>query len=417
MKSKVLALLLGCALTASLITGCGNGGADDAPAASNTPAEGSGTEAESSDEGETAVPAASDVKIAIVCDASGQNDNGYNQSAVEGAKECADSMGIEYKVVEPTESIGNTLSVLAEDGYNLIFSMEYDFDALVNGEAGAPPIAEQYPDTVFVVFNDTPNVDESGNAIHDNVISVLYNVNESSYLAGALSVLVNENADVLLGDGYDMTPVSEARALGFIGATDSNGITVFGVGYVEGAQHVAEELGVTYDYYAKYDAGFADTAGGSTVAGTYYGNGANVVYTVAGAVGDGVASKAKEVKKLAIHVDANKDGQQPGYILTSVIKNTKVVVKTLTQAYADGTIMDMDKIQVYDLASGATSITDLADFSAAIETTDEAQAKWSEILDYLADLESKISDGTIKVTNMQNGDSFDQASCPNINFK
>lgn len=370
-------------------------------------------------EGESAKPEAGKaaVKIAIVCDASGQNDNGYNQSAVEGAKECAETLGVEYKVVEPTESIGNTLAVLAEDGYNLIFSMEYDFDALVNGEAGADPIAAQYPETTFVVFNATPNVDAEGKTIHDNVISVLYNVNESSFLAGALSVLVNENADVLLGSNYKMTSTEEARALGFIGATDSEGITVFGVGYVEGAQYVAKELGVTYDFYSKYDAGFADTAGGSTVAGTYYGNGANVVYCVAGAVGDGVASKAKEVQKLAIHVDANKDAQQPGYIMTSVIKNTKVVVKTLTQALIDGTLGDQENIQIYDLASGATSITDLATFSAALETSEEAQAKWEEIKAYIADLDAKISNGTIVVTNMQNGDSFDQSTCTNINFK
>lgn len=391
MKKKLFALLLALAMVFSMVA-CGGseGGSEGGEAA---------------------------VKIAIVCDASGQNDNGYNQSAVEGAKECAETMGVEYKVVEPTESIGDTLAILAEDGYNLIFSMEYDFDALVNGEAGADPIAAQYPETTFVVFNATPNVDESGNTIHDNVISVLYNVNESSFLAGALSVLVNENADVLLGDGYSLTSTDEARALGFIGATDSEGITVFGVGFVEGAQYVAKELGVTYDYYSKYDAGFADTAGGSTVAGTYYGNGANVVYCVAGAVGDGVASKAKEVQKLAIHVDANKDAQQPGYIMTSVIKNTKVVVKTMTEAMIAGTLGDQENIQIYDLASGATSITDLATFSAALETSEEAQAKWEEIKAYIDDLDAKISDGTIVVTNMQNGDTFDQSACTNINFK
>lgn len=393
MKTKVFAVLMGLVMAFSM-TACGG---------SEEPKEAEG---------------GSDVKIAIVCDASGQNDNGYNQSAVEGAKECAESMGVEYKVVEPTESIGDTLATLAEDGFNLIFSMEYDFDALVNGEAGADPIAKQYPDTTFVVFNATPNVDESGNTIHENVFSVLYNVNESSYLAGALSVLVNENADVLLDDGFAMTSPDEARALGFIGATDSEGITVFGVGFVEGANYVAKELGVTYDYYSKYDAGFADTAGGSTVAGTYYGNGANVVYCVAGAVGDGVASKAKEVQKLAIHVDANKDAQQPGYILTSVIKNTKVVVKTMTQAMIDGTLGDQENIQIYDLASGATSITDLATFTAeALADTDEAKAKWEEIKAYIADLDAKISDGTIVVTNMQNGDTFDQSACTNINFK
>lgn len=36
----------------------------------------------------------SDVKVAIICSAAGQNDNGYNQSAVEGAKKAADEFGI-----------------------------------------------------------------------------------------------------------------------------------------------------------------------------------------------------------------------------------------------------------------------------------------------------------------------------------
>lgn len=401
-------------LAAALVLGLAACGGSSAPAAT--------TAAPAAPAGETAAPApeapaAAEVKIAVVCDASGQNDNGYNQSAVEGAKELADQYGIAYKVVEPTESTGDTLAALAEDGYNLIFSMEYDFDALVSGEAGADPIAVQYPDTTFVVFNATPNVDAEGKTIHDNVISILYNVNESSYLAGALATLVNENADVLFGDGYSFTPTSQARAMGFIGGTNSDGITVFSYGFIEGVQHVAQELGVTYDYYAKYDAGFSDVAGGSTVAGTYYDNGANVVYAVAGSIGDGVAAKAKEEGKLAIHCDANKDGQQPGYILTSVIKNTRVVVKELTEALMNGELDKYDRITMFDLASGSTSITDLATISAAIAKTDEAQAKWTEIQDYVKDLSAKISDGTIKVTNMQNGDSFDQSTCPNINFK
>lgn len=400
---KILTLALAAVMVLSLAA-CGG---SSAPAATTAAPAAPAPEA----------PAAAEVKIAVVCDASGQNDNGYNQSAVEGAKELADLYGIAYKVVEPTESTGDTLAALAEDGYNLIFSMEYDFDALVSGEAGADPIAVQYPDTTFVVFNATPNVDAEGKTIHDNVISILYNVNESSYLAGALATLVNENADVLFGDGYSFTPTSQARAMGFIGGTNSDGITVFSYGFIEGVQHVAQELGVTYDYYAKYDAGFSDVAGGSTVAGTYYDNGANVVYAVAGSIGDGVAAKAKEEGKLAIHCDANKDGQQPGYILTSVIKNTRVVVKELTEALMNGELDKYDRITMFDLASGSTSITDLATISAAIAKTDEAQAKWTEIQDYVKDLSAKISDGTIKVTNMQNGDSFDQSTCPNINFK
>ncbi|MDD3338253.1 MAG: BMP family ABC transporter substrate-binding protein [Lachnospiraceae bacterium] len=397
---KLLAIVMSISLSAVMLVGCG-GQASNAGGATEDSAKGN----------------ASDAKIAVVCDAAGQNDNGYNQSAAKGAELCAEKYGIETKVVEPTQSIGDTLSQLAEDGYNLIFSMEYDFDALINGEAGGKPIAEMYPDTTFVVFNATPNVDEAGKTIHDNVISVLYNVNESSYLAGALSVLANENQDVLFGDAYKLTKPDTARGLGFIGGSDSDGITVFSVGFIEGAQKMAGELGVNYDFYAKYDAGFSDSATGSTVAGTYYDQGANVVYACAGAVGDGVTSKAKEVGKLAIQVDANKDDQQPGFVLTSVIKNTEVVVQSMTEALTDGKLGDFDRITTYDLGSGSTTITDLATISQHIEQTDAAKTKWQEIKDKVAQLQSDISDGKIKVTNTQNGDTFDPSTCPNISIK
>ena len=254
----------------------------------------------------------SDVKVAIICSAAGQNDNGYNQSAVEGAKKAAEEFGIEYKVVEPTTGVPQALESLADDGYNVIFNLEYDFEALIQGTGGAQPIAEMYPDTTFVCVNDNPNQDKDGKTIHDNVISVLFDVHQASFVAGALTTLVNENAETLFGtDGYNFTPADNGgRSVGFIGGTNSNGITVFSYGYIEGINYEAEKLGVNYDYYAKYDAGFADSATGSTVAGTYYNQGANIVFSVAGSVGDGVASKAKEEGKLAIQVDANKDDQQ-----------------------------------------------------------------------------------------------------------
>ena len=55
--------------------------------------------------------------------------------------------------------------------------------------------------------NDNPNQDEDGNPIHDNVISVLFDVHQASFVAGALTTLVNENAETLFGtDGYNFTP-------------------------------------------------------------------------------------------------------------------------------------------------------------------------------------------------------------------
>ncbi len=361
--------------------------------------------------------AGSDVKVAIICSAAGQNDNGYNQSAVEGAKKAADEFGIEYKVVEPTTGVPQALESLADDGYNVIFNLEYDFEALIQGTGGAQPIAEMYPDTTFVCVNDNPNQDEDGNTIHDNVISVLLDVHQASFVAGALTTLVNENAETLFGtDGYNFTPADNGgRSVGFIGGTNSNGITVFSYGYIEGINYEAEKLGVNYDYYAKYDAGFADSATGSTVAGTYYNQGANIVFSVAGSVGDGVASKAKEEGKLAIQVDANKDDQQPGYVLTSVIKNTEVPVYDIVKEAVNGKIDKMDRAQTYSLASGAASITDLSEISKHIQ--DSGKDKWEEIKTEIKDVEDKISDGTIVVTDAQSGEEFDASKCPNVTVK
>lgn len=361
--------------------------------------------------------AGSDVKVAIICSAAGQNDNGYNQSAVEGAKKAADEFGIEYKVVEPTTGVPQALESLADDGYNVIFNLEYDFEALIQGTGGAQPIAEMYPDTTFVCVNDNPNQDEDGNTIHDNVISVLFDVHQASFVAGALTTLVNENAETLFGtDGYNFTPADNGgRSVGFIGGTNSNGITVFSYGYIEGINYEAEKLGVNYDYYAKYDAGFADSATGSTVAGTYYNQGANIVFSVAGSVGDGVASKAKEEGKLAIQVDANKDDQQPGYVLTSVIKNTEVPVYDIVKEAVNGKIDKMDRAQTYSLASGAASITDLSEISKHIQ--DSGKDKWEEIKTEIKDVEDKISDGTIVVTDAQSGEEFDSSKCPNVTVK
>lgn len=355
-------------------------------------------------------------KIALVCSSAGANDNGYNQTAINGLKQLADETGVEYKVIETTTDYPGTLKTLAQAGYDLIFSLEYDFTALIEGVGGEKPLAEQFADTTFVVFNANPNIDTNGNTIHDNVISVMFNVNEGSFIAGVLSALVNENSEVLFdSSNYSFRTGDTGRKVGFIGGTQSSGIEVFSFGFAEGINYVAKELGANYTYYSTYDAGFTDTAKGATTAGTYYSEGCNIVYTVAGSVGDGVDAKAKEVKRLSVQVDANKDASQPGYVLTSVLKNTNVPVFELGKKLIDGSLANAGGTVInYTLDSGATGITDLKTIEAAIKTDDAAKQKWSDIKKYINDVSAKISDGTIKVTNAQIGETLDISTLSNI---
>jgi basic membrane protein A len=354
-----------------------------------------------------------DLGIALITSAAGPNDNGYNASAIKGLEKAKSDLGIEYKVVESAD-IPGSLTELAKAGYKLIFSLEYNFDALINGVGGRKPIAEQYPDTTFVIFNDNPNVNADGSVKHKNVISVLFDVHEASFLAGALSVLVNENHEILFDDAsYNFTKGDEGRKIGFLGGTKSPGILIFSYGFAEGINYEANKFGVNYTYLSDYNAGFTDSAAGASKANTFYSEGANVVFSVAGSVGDGVAAKAKEVKKLAIRVDANKDNSQPGYVLTSVLKNTEVPVYEIAEHYKNSTMEEVNgKVISYDLASGATGITDLSVIESYIQVS--GKAKWEEIKVELQDITSKIASGDIKVTNAQVGEAFDKSRLSNL---
>ncbi len=362
-----------------------------------------------------AVSASADkkMKIGFVTSAAGANDSGYNRSAVEAVKACAEEYGFDYKIVEPSASltVGQAIEALAEDGFDMVLNLEYDFAALINGTGatGNVPIAEQYPDVTFVIYNDNPNVNEDGSVKFSNVYACMFNVNEASYLSGYLAVYMNENQDKLFPEGYNLTPTSEARGIGFVGGTDSAGIRVYSYGLMEGIQAAAEELGgVQYDYYPVYDAGFVDPAAGNTTTGNMYQRGANVVFADCGNVGDGITERAEADGKLAIQVDADLDATHPGHIITSVLKITGVPTRSLIEAKVNGTLDQMDNLLNFTLGSGATGITDLATITEAVADKD----LFAEIVAKVNDKAEKISSGEIYVTNAQNGDVFDPASCP-----
>lgn len=75
MKKRASALALALVLLSALIfTGCGKESGD-------------------SGKGEN-----SDLRVAVVCSGSGQNDNGYNQSACEGIEEAAKKLAVNIKL-------------------------------------------------------------------------------------------------------------------------------------------------------------------------------------------------------------------------------------------------------------------------------------------------------------------------------
>ena len=354
------------------------------------------------------------LSVGLIVSAAGANDNGYNESAINGLEEMEDEHGLRTQVVTSAEDIPGSLETLGEEGFDLVFSLEYNFDALIHDDGSGESIAEKYPDTTFVIFNDFANTDSDNEKIHDNVIEVLFNVNEASYIAGATSALVNEHHDVLFtSDDYDFTPTSENRAMGFVGGTESNGILVFSYGFAQGINHIAEEYDVSYELYETYSAGFASSQANYNTIDSYYGSGANIVFTSAGGVNVNMQNAADENGKLGIEVDADKDAEAAGHILTSVLKTTSVPVKDIVGELVEDELEGGREL-FYDLDSGATGITDMSVIEDYIADTEDAQNKWSEIRSKLDEIRDDIADGTITVVDAQKGEDLDYDDLPNL---
>ncbi len=357
-------------------------------------------------------------KVGLIVSAAGANDNGYNEFAINGLQTAKEELGVETKVVDNADDVPGAISALAEAGYDLIFSLEYNFDALINNDGSGKSIAEQYPETTFVVFNAPANTAEDGTKIHPNVVEVLFNVNEGSFLAGALSVLVNEKTDILFGDDYNFTDPRETRAVGFVGGTASSGIRVFGNGFISGVDYVAEQLGVNYDYYSTYAAGFASSPANAQIISSYYDSGCNIVFAAAGSVAVDLRNEAKKAGKLCVDVDANQDAKVPGAILTSVLKNTDVPVLDISTSLVESRLDTVRGKQLsYSLESEATGITDLSVIESFILDEEKAQKSWSEIKNQLTELTKKISAGEIDVVDAQAGENLDWGTLKNITKK
>ncbi len=351
--------------------------------------------------------------FALVVSAAGANDNGYNEYAIEGLRKAGEEFDVNTKVVDDTTDIPGTLAELADAGYETIFSLEYNFDALITNDGSGKSIAEQYPETNFVVFNAFANTATDGSKIHDNVTEVLFNVNEASFVAGALSVYLNEEASTLLGSAYSFTDTSDARESCFMGGAASSGITVFGHGYVQGVNYAAKDLGVTYGYTENLNSGFASSPESRTIADNMFASGCNVVFGAAGGVATDIRNAAAASKKLMIDVDANQDSTVPGSVLTSVLKRTDVITYDIVKKTVNGQEAEFrGKDLEYDLSSGSVSITDLSVISGYIEPS--AAQTWESIKGKLTEIENDIKDGTITVVNPQSGETLDFGTLTNI---
>ena len=259
-------------------------------------------------------------ELALVTDLGTIDDKSFNQGAWEGLFMYARENNINSKYYQPAEKSDDAylsaIDLAVQGGAKIIVTPGYLF---------ATPIfiaQDRYPDVHFILVDAEPNDGDwsSGFPVHrtaKNTVGILYAEDQAGFLAGYAAVM----------DGN--------RSLGFMGGMAVPAVVRFGYGFVQGAEHAAQKLGlsagsVTVNYY--YTGGFEATPEIQTMSASWYNSGVEVIFACGGAVGNSVMSAAEQTGKKVIGVDVDQSGESPT-VITSAMKGLRPSVYSCIADY------------------------------------------------------------------------------------
>jgi basic membrane protein A and related proteins len=253
------------------------------------------------------------IKVGLVTDVGGLNDRGFNHLAYLGVKEAQAKLGIEYNVslsASSSEYVPN-LTSLARKGYDLVIGVGFtEADAVDTA-------AHTFPQTKFTIVD----VDQTTEPHKPpNLLGLLFREQEVGYLAGYLA-------------GLEVKRLPGKDVVGSVGGQKQPPVDRFIAGYQAGAK--AADPGVTT--LNGYSNDFVKQDLCKAVALNQIGEGAQVVFQVAGGCGLGVIAAAREKSVWAIGVDADQAYIDPKHVLTSATKHVDVAVYKAIESVVKGT--------------------------------------------------------------------------------
>lgn len=374
---KLLAVLLALVMIVSLAACAGN--TDPSTEAPSNTTNGDKTEPSGSEDGNPEV----NKKIAMIMQQGGLGDQGFNDTAYAGLMTCKDKYGLDVNAVECTDTTqGETLiRELCEAGYGLIINLE----AGISGNMYT--VALDYPDIYFVVvgrqlrinavdgFTETPK----------NVIESYITLNEHSFLAGVVAAYAATDGNTLVeGVGQH-----EGCNIGILFGAESVGFYQYGDGFRQGALFYNPDAKV----YIDYTVGFSDTANAQNIAQNMINNmGCDVIWTCCGTAGLGGLEACRLNNAFGIGVDSNQDEVEPGYILTSAVRDNTSLMEFYIGKYLEGDLAQTEP-DVFNLSNGGVDITDMSVIAKYVTDKD----KLEELKGIIEQCRKWIADGTITV--------------------
>ena len=317
---KILAMILALVMCLSLVA-CGGG-----------------SDAQSDD------AAVETIKIGMVTDTGGINDQSFNQTTWEGLQALVaedPTFEIAHLVSKTEADYDTNIQTFIDDEYDLILCTGF---ALAEATRKA---AEANPDQKFAILDDASNSDL------ENVACLMFAQEQASYLVGIVAGMM-----------------TESNVVGYVQGMVFDTMNLFGIGFITGVQAANPDATVL-----QYNANsFGDAAAGATAVKNFVTQGADVVYHAAGATGAGVITGCQENKIYAIGVDCDQSYLAPETVITSAMKRVDIAAQDISKAVKNGTFTA--GVITYDINNGGVDIAPTQDLlpENVIAAVEEAKA-------------------------------------------
>lgn len=309
----------------------------------------------------TGAAGAKAIKVGLVTDVGGLNDNGFNHLADVGLNDAEQKLGIQGNVVQSgsaSDYVPN-LERFASAKYNLVIAVGYLMHDAVE------QVSKSYPNTKFMIIDDT---------ITDrkNVVSAVYSSQQAGYLAGAMAGLLEK--------GHALPHLNSQNVVGVIGGQNAPPVNSYIAGFQQGFKHVDPAGKVLLSYTNS----FTDQALGNQYAKNQITQGADIVFPVAGGCGIGAITAAKDTNIYAVGVDTNQNYLAPQNVITSATKGVDTSVYDVIQSVKNHSFKS--GINTFDLKNGGVGI------APAMKGVPKS------VVSQVNQLKQNIINGTIKVS-------------------
>ena len=280
-------------------------------------------------------------EIVLVTDKGNIDDKSFNQGSWEGVLAFAEANNITHQYYKPEEASDEgylkAISLAVDGGAKVIVCPGYLLEvAVYNAQT-------MFPDIKFILVDGEPHTPDYQYHTEDNVACIKYAEEEAGYLAGYAAVM----------EGM--------RTLGFEGGMAVPAVIAFGLGYLQGIEAAAAELGLedgSVKVFYHYTGDFAETDANKATAKAMFESGAEIIFGCGGAVCKSVFSAASEANGKTIGVDVNQKADSET-VITSAMKGLGDSVQEVLEAIYGGTFDSYaGKTTYFTAANNGVSLPD-----------------------------------------------------------